>query len=201
MAEAKNRSRILILSYLAQFSLQRRFGDVPYGGLRDCAFEGDSDDVAPGDLVALSSVSPSKWYLGWLTEKTWPEGWACEQYTIESIEDGELCNWTNVGMSHYNRKTVGEHPEWRWTDAQHEFKDLWWSVCYKEKDAYMHLPMNPVFDGDAVQLAVRARHSFSETIVRHDFVNWRKTTKKMMASFYDDAKAQFDAERPARQQS
>jgi len=195
MAEAKNRSRILILSHLAQFSLQRRIGDQPYSGLRDMAFH--DGNTQPGDLVSLQSAPASKWYLGWLVSRQWPEGYACEQYTVESIEDGELCNWHNVSLIYYNREQVRQHPEWRWTDAQHEFFDRWKNVCYKEKDAYMYLPVQPLFDGDWVELSVRVRFGFSDTIIRKNWPNWRKVTKKMMGEFYDQASKDLANEKAA----
>ncbi len=194
---AKSRSRILILSHIAEFSLLRRYGDHVFSGLRDMAFRGGNTDGAavPGDLVALQSAPPSKWYLGWLIEKKWPEGYDSEVFTIESIEDGQLCEWNNVSLTYYDRSQVREHPEWRWTDAQHEFKDRWWSVCYKERDAYIYLPLPPVFDGDFVELGVRVRFSISETIIRRGFPNWRKTTKKMMREFYDAASEELKSEK------
>jgi hypothetical protein len=195
MTEAKNRSRILILSYIASLSLQRRIGGQPYSGLATAAFH--DGPAQPGDLVALVSAPASKWYLGWLISKQWPDGHACEEYTIESIEDGELCNWSNVSLVYYDRETIREAPQWRWTDAQHEFKDRWWNVSYKEKDAYIYLPVQPLFDGDWVELSVRVRHSFSKTVIRKSFPNWKKVTKKMMGEFYDAASAEIAAEKPA----
>lgn len=73
MSEPKNKSRILILSHMAQFSLLRRHEGQIYSGLSDMAFH--SGAVEPGDLVALQSAPASKWYLGWLVEKKWPEGY------------------------------------------------------------------------------------------------------------------------------
>lgn len=200
MAERKDRSRILIMHNLVEFSLQRWIGDHPYPGSKDMSFHGTSfggADAIPGDLVALQSAPPGKWYLGWLIETKRPEGYACDVHTIESIEDGAFCDWSNVGLLYYDRKMVKDHPEWRWTDAQHEFKDRWWRACYKTRDAYIHLPIHPAFDGDSVELGVRVRFSFSSTVIRKTFPNWRKTTIKMMLEFYDAASAELKAEKPA----
>lgn len=200
MAEQKNRARLLILNHIMQFSLQRRIGDQVYGGLRDMAFHGDDlggTKAEPGDLVALQSAGPSKWYLGWLISREWPEGWAGEQYVIESIEDGQLCNWTNVGLIHYDRSQTKTHPEWRWTDQQFQFKDRWWNVCYKDRDAYIYLPTMPVFDGAAVEIGVRVRFGISSTVINKRFDNWRKVTKKLLAEFYDTASAEIKAEKTA----
>lgn len=198
MAEQKNRSRILILSHIAQFSLQRRIGDHIYGGLSDMAFLGGaalSPDVMPGDLVAIQSAPASKWYLGWLLERKQPPGYACEVYTIESIEDGQHCDWSNVGLIYYDRSQTRAHPEWRWADAQHKFSDRWQRACRKIRGAYIHLPFGPTFDGDAVELGVRVRHGLSEAVIRKSFPNWRKVTIKTMLEFYDAASAELTAER------
>lgn len=188
----KARSRILLLSYLAQFSLARQCDGHVFGGVdgsfTEAGFRGEAPAV--GDLVALRSAPPSKFYLSWFVSKQIPEGWSDHQYTLESIEDGELCNWTNVGFAHYDRKDVANHPEWRWSDAQHAFYDRWKNVCFKERDAYIILPVQPVFDGEAVTLATRVRHSFHESrSAPRTFPNWRRVTKADMREYYDKAVA------------
>ena len=185
----KSRAKILILSHLAQFSLQRRIGNLPYSGLADMAFEsggfGDAN-VHPGDLVALQAAPPSKWYLSWLVSTQTPAGWIGPQYTLESIEDGTLCNWSNVSLVYYNREQVRDHPEWRWTDRQHQFNDRWLRVCRKERGAFIHLPVQAKFEDDAVILQVRLRYGIREDLPPRRFGNWRKTTKKMMLEYYDE---------------
>lgn len=188
MTEPKLRSRILILSHIAQFSLSRRYGDQAYGGLSDMAFVAGDRAVIPGDLVVPQSAPPSKWYLGWLISKQWPEGHACETYTIESIEDGELGDWSNIGIIHYDRSQVANHPEWRWTDAQHEFNDRWKRVCKDERDAYMYLPAQPTFYPDnGVSLGVRVRFGLSDLSPSRIFGDWREISQAMMLEFYDEA--------------
>lgn len=193
----KLRARLLILSHIAQFSLQRRIGGQIYGGLKDMAFQDSgmgAQDAVPGDLVALQSAAPSKWYLGWLISRERPEGWHDEQYTIESIEDGELCNWSNVSLIYYDRSQVSGHPEWRWTDRQHQFNDRWKRVCYKDRDAYIYLPIQPAFHQDgSVTLGTRTRFGLDDTRPTRLFPDWRKVTKATMLAFYDEAVAQAKA--------
>lgn len=190
MAEPKNRSRILILSHLAQFSLLRRFGDRVYGGLAEMAFSAEGESI-PGDLVALQSAPPSKWYLGWLVSKQWLQGHADQTFTIESIEDGELCDWSNVGVIHYNRSTVAEHPSWRWSDEQHEFNDRWHKICRTERDAYIYLPTQADFrpDDSGVTLGVRVRFGLREERSLRSFSDWTTLTDSEMLAFYDEAAA------------
>lgn len=193
----KLRARQLILSHIAQFSLMRSYGRQIYGGSSDFAFHGlcmDSSDVLPGDLVAIQSARPSKWYLGWLVSKQRPEGWSDDQFTIESIEDGELCNWSNIGLIYYDRSQISGHPEWRWSDKQHAFNDRWNRVCYGERDAYIYLPIQATFlDDDGVELSTRTRYGLDDTRPTRRFENWRKVTKAMMLAFYDDAVAEARA--------
>ncbi len=55
-----------------------------------------------GDLVALNCAPATKWYLSWVHEYDPGDGWP--KYLLESIEDGELCWWSNVGINIYDRK-------------------------------------------------------------------------------------------------
>lgn len=183
----KNRAKILILSHITQFSLATNYGGKVYGGLADMAFHNGNREVIPGDLVALKAAPSTKWYISWLVSKQWPEGYACEQYTLESIEDGELCDWHYVELVYYNRTQVESHPEWRWTDEQHAFNDRWKKVCFNERDAYIYLPTQAVFDGDAVTLGTRTRYSLDDFRATKRFTQWRKITKKQMLEFYDAA--------------
>lgn len=185
----KNRARILILNFITQFSLSKEFGDGrSFGGLK--SFNASYEQKAvPGDLVALQAAPATKWYLSWLVSRQWPEGHACEQYTLESIEDGELCDWSNVGLMYYDREEVELHPEWRWTDEQHEFNDRWLRSCRKERDAYMHVPLMAQFSGDGVTLGLRTRWSLYGYKPSKTWDNWKKVTIKQMLQFYDDAVA------------
>ena len=183
----KKRARLLILNHIVQFSLQRKIGEHTYGGLHDMCFRGDlfgSDKAIPGDLVAVQSALVSKWYLGWLIETHRKEN-GYEHFSIESIEDEEICNWTNVSLIYYDRSQVKAHPKWRWTDAQHTFNDKWKTVCYKDRDAYIYLPIQAAFEGDSVVLGVRVRFGIDEARSTRAFDNWNKVTKAMMLEFYD----------------
>ena len=197
MSEPKSRARLSILSNIAQFSLQRYNGAHPYSGSRDMSFQGGhyfGEECQVGDLVALQSAPTSKWYLSWLRKVThYPGG---NEYLLESIEDGALCNWSNVSLIYLDRSWVANHPGWQWTDRQHQFNDRWLRVCHKERDAWMYLPTPARFDGDAVELGVRVRYGLSDTRINRRFDNWRKTTKKLMLAFYDEAAAELKAEKP-----
>lgn len=177
------RSRLLILSHVAQFGLVRATGDGHTWGSSTTNFR---EGGQVGDLVAIQCASPSKWYLSWVYSIQRPEGWGCDQYTLESIEDGELCNWTNIGLIHLNREEFLSHPEWKWSDEQHEFKDKWFKAAYKRCDAYLHLPLHPVFDGGScsVDLGLRARFGLCDPSRSIKVDNFKKATLKSLVAIY-----------------
>lgn len=138
-----------------------------------------------GSLVCLSCVRGNKWYLSWVVEIRHRDRIGAE-YLLESIEDGELCWWSNVHLFKFNPDAVAKNPEWRWTDKQFAFLDRWYRVCRKY-DSYVVRPDETVFKEDgSVTLALYKRHDFEETKFHYEkiFPNWKKTTMKMMAEFY-----------------
>ena len=191
-ADTRSRARLEILNYIITSCLTHVWGE-PVGRRGSLhGFVSDIRDDEPpreGDLVAPQSAPTSKFYLSWLRKiEVRDGGWT--HYLLESIEDGELCWWHNVGIDHLERDVVAEHPSWRWTDRQYAFKDRWWRVCYKEKDAHMTLPIYPEFGEDySVTLGTRARYGFTDHAPRKTFPDWRKLTKAQMAAFYDECVA------------
>lgn len=142
-----------------------------------------NDEVRVGDLVAMSSAPASKWYLSWVLEIK-PDLYG-GNFLLESIDDGSLCWWTNIGLSWYDREKVRDNPHWRWTDKQFAFQARWWKVAYKWNDAYIMLPFWPVFDDNgAVTIGVRMRHSLSDFRKTITFPNWKKVLMKDMDEFY-----------------
>lgn len=181
-----------ILSWIAEFSFPIKY-DSGHVSAYTC-FSHDAPRV--GSLVALQSAPPSKWYLSWLHEIADGGAWGSKKYLLESIEDGELGWWENVRLLTYDQSVVAEHPEWRWTDAQHRFSQRWMRLCKEERDAYVTLPMPAVFDADGfgVTLRTRTRFGLDDYCPSRHFRDWRKVTKPTMLSLYDS----FVAEKPAR---
>ena len=193
-----------VLSFCTSHIYGREDAEKEYprtsGGILGFVSSSSETPVQIGDLVLLSSAPATKWQLGWLVEMRerqpgWPE------YLIESVEDGELCWWSNVGISFMHRRSL--HPSWRWTDRQWAFHDRWFRVCYKEKDAYIVRPLMPEFgDGFEVTLGTRTSHGFDDIRPVRSFPDWRKVTKAKMGACYDDCVAERDriaAERKAAQ--
>lgn len=181
----KERSRILILNWIFDFSLSIRYGDHIHAGMSGCAFDG-MGRAKPGDLVALRSAPTSKYYLSWLVSEKRRGGW--DYYLLESVEDNSLMEWYNVALMPYNGETVKDHPQWRWTDRQHEFNDRWARVCRTRRAAHIYLPVIVSYgEGHEVTLGIRTRHALSNLSPRRVFPDWRKVTIKMMLEFYDEA--------------
>lgn len=169
---SKDRARLSILSSLLAFpTINQKDWQ---GGL--------FSEARVGDLVSLCSAPVSKWYLSWVKEVGGTKGYP--KYLLESIDDGELCWWENVGLNVYSRERVAERPTWRWDDKQFAFNSRWCKAC-KRNGAYMILPCLPVFNEDgSVMLDVRIRHGFNKFSDPQTFPNWKKLTIKEMEVFY-----------------
>lgn len=143
-------------------------------------------NVIKGDLVSLTSAPSSKWYLSWVRDYEHNNG--NPKYLLESIDDGELCWWENVGINIYSRERVNERPTWQWDDRQFAFYDKWLKVCYKWNDAYIVLPVLPIFNEDgSVKLDVRVRFSLSEFSNPKTWPNWKKLYMKEMDAYYKES--------------
>jgi len=189
----KKRAHRAITSYIVQHCLALRFGNDLHGitdgfNLADAS----GHKVAEvGDLVVPKSAPNSVWYLSWVREIKEVDGF--RHYLLESVETGEMCSWSNIGIAYLDRDVVEDHPEWQWTDRQFEFNDRWNRVCYRERDAYMTLPRRAVFgDGFQVTLGARTRFSLNDYRPSKTFDDFRKVTKKVLAETYDA----FVADRP-----
>ena len=178
----KARARDEIMFYMLQFELgvRRASGDV-YSHGKGFMHEYSGEKAVSGDLILLTSIRMPRWSLCWLHD-TRDSG---TNYLCESVETGELCWWSNVGVRIFDRETVSYHPEWRWSDRQHEFNDRWDRVCRRDHNAYITLPVPASFgDGYEVTLATRTRYGLNDERPSQTFPDWRKVTKKMMGEFY-----------------
>jgi len=193
----KDRARKQVLWYICQFSLGVEIDGSSYSGLRETRFR-PTNMPKIGSLVALQSMRDPDFYLGWVHEVKVGKIGFDTVYTVESLETGELIDWSNVSVLEYDSRTTDEHPEWRWTDEQWSFKDRWDRLCYKERDAYIVLPLFPEFDGDAVTLGTRIRHGWGDPPPSKRFEAWQAVTDDDMLAYYDASVAANDAAKPAR---
>lgn len=172
--QMRSKARISILSELMSF---------PTINQKDWLSELDDDNVKEGDLISLNAAPESKWYLSWVIdiENQSTHG---TKYLLESIDDGELCWWSNIGINIYSREKVNNRPRWKWTDDQFAFSSRWGKACGRQ-NAYIVLPCSPSFGkGDSVTLDVRVRHGLTEFSNKRTFDNFRKVKIKDMESYY-----------------
>lgn len=176
MSETRTRARLSILSDILSFPT-----------IRNKDWIADTQPIT-GDLVSLSSAPASKWYLSWFIEITSKNGFPV--YLLESVEDGQHCEWSNVSINVYSRERVAASPEWRWNDAQFALFDRWIKVL-RRKDAYSVLGRKPEFDGNSIMLSTRIRYS-QEIVASKTWLNWKKLTMREMGEFYDDCVKQYN---------
>lgn len=178
----KNRARISILSELLSFPT------INSKDWTSCYFETPPE---VGDLVAMNCAPSTKYYLSWLREINEDE-YGIVRYLLESIEDGELCWWTNIGLSYYDRVRVSERPSWKWDDDQFGFNDRWLKVCQKN-DTYIVLPCQSKFDDNGgVVLDVRIRFGLDDYRNPVHFDNWKKITNKEMDKYYKNSLEKYE---------
>jgi hypothetical protein len=180
------RSRIAILSYICQFSLSTVVNNYSIPALRTSSFiENRNPDI--GSLVVMTSAPTSKWYISWVIDYRQKRGG--KEYLLESIEDGELCWWSNISIYELYPETVKKYQEWRWTDEQHKFNDRWFKVKKREKSYSLFIPVQAIFDEDDVILGIREK--FSTDVKQKYFINWKKLKLKDMIEYFESVKGEF----------
>lgn len=203
--DTRSRAKQQILHHVLTFCLTRRFG----GGSHTpgiTAFV--SDDIVnsgarPGDLVVLQSAPSSKWTIGWLrgTERDPADG---SRHLIESLDDGELCWWSNVGIVYLDREVVATHPEWRWTDPQWALADRWKETVGRKGDPLIRYTHPEYGEGNSVRIGTYVSHVDQPIIEMRDFPDWRRITKKALAATIASCNAESDrilGERAARRKA
>jgi hypothetical protein len=182
----KNRARVAILNYVVQFTVAKYIGNYPVVSV-DSSFTGGmlSEAQTPiGSLVILQAAPFSNWYLSWLREIIPGKGRSDEQYVLESIEDGQLCTWTNVSIWHLPLEISNLHPEWQWEDRQFKFWDQWLKLCRKHLAAAK--PMTPKFDGDKVTLSFR-EYFENDVFFERTFDDYKMLKNNELLALIEDA--------------
>lgn len=182
----RTRARLEILNYVLNFSTMVYFGDESYRRSKECAFRSHILSAAPevGALCVLTSAPNTKWYLSWLKE-VHPASFPT--YVMESIEDGELCNWTNVGFLSLPLELTDKFPSWKWIDDQFEFRERVYKA-FQRADCHMAIPINPVFSPDgSVVVTTRERWMTSDRSVSKTFINYKKVRLKDLIAFAKQA--------------
>lgn len=181
----RQRARDEIFDFVLQNCLAHRFGDERPSGygaaFNPIGFLGKM--AQPGDLILLSGTQQKTWSLCWLhrISTDQPEN----RYLCESIETGEACWWSNVGIEYLDRDVVSRHPQWKWTDRQFAFSERWRDVCGETANPRELKPLAPVFgSGHAVSLALQSAEGWREEKQEREFPDYRKVTKTDMRAFF-----------------
>lgn len=191
-----SRSRSLILDHVISVATCNYYGDNYSPKVnKDWSFR--STQTSPiGSLVSVGFIRQTGWYLAWVLDQKPDGAFGSQQYLLESVENGQHVWWSNISLRQYSPDTVKEHPEWRWTDKQHELNDRWQRVCYRKCRAYIVLPVNATFgDGFSVTLATRIRFGLAPPPKPKTFDNWRKVTASMMQEYFNEAVAEDSSRR------
>lgn len=179
-----------IVDYLLQFGVSRIYENAESeyprttGGSVGFVSTGFSsvDSAKIGDLIRLESAPQSVWRLSWLREIKFEHGG--ESYLCESVKDGTLCWWSNVGISYFHRPTLKNHPEWKWSDAQYAFNEKWMKAC-KRHDPYLYRPLWADFAEDGTPtIGTRSRFDFDGFRATGTVPNWKKITQKALGEMY-----------------
>lgn len=184
----KNRAKIEILNYIISVCTNTFTRDsklmvnnpkIEHGFISTLL---DRGNMPVGTLVKLTCVREStEYYLGWLREIK--DGGV---YLIESIENGKLCNWSNVGIEYMPIESIQYH--WKWNDHQFKIKDQWMRACYKSRDCHLLRPIYPEFSDSGNSFTLSLRKMFSDEIVSTKiFKDYRKVLVRDMLEFYDDS--------------
>lgn len=153
--------------------------------------------LQPGDLVLVTAANTHKFRLSWFLDQRKLGMQGDFEYLLKSVQDGEECWWSNIGLCLFTREKLS--PTWRWDDEQFAFYDRWRKACM-EQDAYIYLPKLPEFDGDMVTLRTRVRHSISDFSPGVWLVNWKNATVSSLASYYQELVALHHKHEKERQQ-
>lgn len=188
-SNSRSRSRVQILSRLLS---------SPQFDEKDWQSDLFDTKAEIGDLVSLTSAPPTKWYLSWVIDVEKHESRFSTKYLLESIEDGSLCWWENIGFNVYNRQKTKENITWKWDDKQFAFNDRWRKACNRN-DAYIVLPKLPSFnEGNSVTLDVRIRFGLKDFSHPRTFDNWKKLTIKEMEKYYLECVEKYNSEKKQR---
>lgn len=179
-----NRAYQSLLNYLHTFCLNQLImyeaKPRPFNSFKNEGFI-IGEEPKEGDLVQLSAAPYSKWQLSWYHKYDTEH----DQHLLESIQDGSLCNWSNISLNVFTRETVNNNPQWRWTNKQFEFLDKW-NKALKAEDAYIY-PSNGISfseDLSTATISIRVRYGLSAKTAELALTNWNKITIKALRQNY-----------------
>ena len=197
---AYNRARMLIMHDVLSFYITSDWEPNQEYGRKTPAINGftptgygSTRDPEPGDLAILKSAPATKWTIGWVREIA-ADPIGGKRYLMESLEDGSLCWWSNVGMDVMPKKNI--RARYRWSDKQFEFSARW---MRQRKHAgpvrFQECQFDP--EGHAVTLSITGYWDFSlpegeRVIITRHFDDYRKVTVAMMRAAVAEMETELD---------
>ncbi|MFP3645190.1 hypothetical protein [Paraburkholderia sp. SIMBA_054] len=183
-----------LVDYLLHFCVSRIYGEDNASQQQPRTFGGHTGWVSlelngdpaliEGDLLLLAGHKQPKWRMAWL-KKVRKSGMSAEYLAQSVMGDGEQTWMSNVEVSHFHRPTLAQHPEWRWTNEQHQFADTWINVVSEHRNTQLIAPMMPVFLGDSVTLKARARFGLEDSKPSITLPDFRSISSEELLQCYD----------------
>jgi hypothetical protein len=185
-----------ITDYLLHFCVSRIHGLLNAAGDRPRTFGthtgfvtidlvNEQEALRPGDLLLISNHRDPKWRMAWLKRIRVTENGL--EYLIQSTQgEGEITCMDNLSVSFFHRPTLAQHPEWRWTNEQHQLADQWLETVMDHRDTRLIAPMMPVFFGDSVVLKARGRFGISECRPEKTINDFRELTQESLLACFDE---------------
>ena len=177
-----DRARLAVLSHVCAFSLQQEISGRAYPTGSGSRFDLELTPVV-GDLVALTSAAiGTAFYLAWV-EAVAEDG---RTHTLRSVDDGAVCDWSNVGFMVFDRAVLAEKPHWRWSDEQYAFNDRWMEAFHGAFLYETHRRRIVRFDGDGCTITTE-RAGSGEGFER-SFPSWRDLDDAALAELAREIK-------------
>lgn len=181
----KSRAKIEILNYIMMCCTKRKYPNIN----DENTFQGSFlNDIKPpvGTLCILGSAPFSDFYLSWLHSIT-GDGYD-RTYLLESIENGKLCNWSNVSIFWLPKEKVDSFPTWKWDNDQFVLMDKI-DKAFKQCGAYILRTMLPEF-GEGGSVTLRVRKMFdNDCVYSETFPSYKNMTLKAIKEFYKRAES------------
>lgn len=183
--ETYNRSRMMINEFIVNLcakhycsdgSLMPDFSEDRYGFVG--AYPVSEEKLPVGALCRLIAAPSTKYYLSWYLGKK--DG----EFYLQSIEDHEVCRWSNIGLQYIPIELTKDCPQFKYSDRQFKFHDLWDKIVRNQN--YWMVPMWSKFDDETGEVILAIRWKFKDTRIERKFPSWEDVTVDQMKAFAEE---------------
>lgn len=189
---------IQIIDYILSFEINVGAEKTSRHGFRNPNFFSTYDDFQANDLVIIGAAQNTEYRISWLKEQLiHPSGE--REFLLKSAKTGNECWWSNISLFVMDRKTVEDHPDWKWTNEQWEFKARWAKI-QKEQDEYITRTYIEDIDDQYVRIGSRTRYSINDVRTSLSFL-WRVSDDAVLTEIHKQViKGHEDAQEEQRKQ-